>query len=62
MVLGGTDDKGDFVMNAMQMLHGAFNIQNWQEAEELREIWKYVQDDDVNNQKFKKLEEPVLSM
>jgi len=21
-------------MNAMQMLHGAFNIQNWQEAEE----------------------------
>ena len=26
--VGGTDEKGEFVMNAMQMIHGAFNIQN----------------------------------
>jgi len=48
-------------MNAMQMLHSAFNIQNWQELEELREIWKHVQDDDVSNQKLKKLKEPAVS-
>ena len=27
--VGWTDEKGDFSMNAMQMINGAFNIQNW---------------------------------
>lgn len=27
--IGGIDEKGDFVVNAMQMIHGAFNIQDW---------------------------------
>ena len=60
-MLGGGDEKGEFVMNVMQILHGTFNTQNWQEEEELREIWRYVQDDDVINRKLKKLEEPVFS-
>ena len=40
---GGTDDNGEYRMNVMQLLHGAYNIQNWHEGDELREIWKYVQ-------------------
>ena len=59
--VGGTNEKGKFVMNAMQMIHGAFNIQNWQESEELRGLWKYVHEDEAENIQFKKLEEPVLS-
>lgn len=53
-VLGvcGTDNKRDFVMNAMQIIHGAVNIQNWQEIEELRGLWKYVQEDEVENIEF----------
>ena len=54
--VGGTDNKGEYVKNAMQIIYGAYKIQNWQETEELKELWKYVQEDDVNNQKFKKIE------
>ena len=30
---GGMKDKGEPLMNVMQMLHGAYNLQNWQEDE-----------------------------
>ena len=57
---GGSDD-GEYRMNVMQLLHGAYNLQNWHEIEELKEIWKFVQTLDENALTFKKLEEPVLT-
>ena len=33
---GGFDDDGQPAMNCLQMLHGAYNIQNWQEDQELK--------------------------
>ena len=36
--VGGLDEKGYFIMNTMQMMHGDFNIRNWKGEEELREI------------------------
>ena len=38
---GGTNENGEYVMNAMQMLHGAYNLQNWQETKELRFVEIY---------------------
>jgi len=57
---GGQDEKGNYNMNVMQMLHGAYNIQNYHEQEGLKQLWSYLNDDALNT-KFKKLEEPVLT-
>ena len=57
---GGKNEKGEYNMNVMQMLHGAYNLQNWQEDEELKQLWMYL-DDDIADFKFKKLEEPILT-
>ena len=56
---GGVNDKGDPVTNVTQMLHGAYNIQNWQENEELKELWTYLSD--TSNEKFRRLEEPIMT-
>ena len=56
---GGMNDKGEPLMNVMQMLHGAYNLQNWQEDEELKQLWAYLSEDDVVT--FKKLEEPIMT-
>ena len=43
------------------MLHGAYNLQNCQENDELKESWKYLaalEDEDIL---FKKLEEPIVT-
>ena len=50
----GTDEKEEFVINIIQMMHGTFNIHKWHGEQKIREIWKYVQDDDVSNQKVKR--------
>ena len=50
---GGQNEKGEDHMNVIQMIHGAYNIQNWQEIDELNDICNYVQHDNVANQKFK---------
>lgn len=57
---GGQDEKGNYNMNVMQMLHGAYNIQNYHEQEGLKQLWSYLNDDALTT-KFKKLEEPVLT-
>ena len=57
---GGKDDNGEYVMNCMQMLHGAYNIQNWEEHDKLKEIYEYLHDE-VMDKKLKKLEEPVVT-
>ena len=57
---GGEDDDGGFVMNCMQMLHGAYNLQNWAEDDELNRLYKFL-DDDVHEVKFKKLEQPIVT-
>ena len=47
---GGVNADSEFKMNVMQMLHGAYNIQNWLEIDELKESWKYfTQSDDNDN-------------
>ena len=47
-------------MNVMQMLHGAYNLQNWQEDGELKQLWTYLSVDEAC-QKIKKLEEPIMT-
>ena len=47
-------------MNCLQMLHGAYSIQNWQEYNELKKLWSHLQDD-VENEKFKKIEESNMT-
>ena len=46
-------EDGEFKMNLMQMLHGRYNIQNWHESEELKEMWKYVTEQESIELKFK---------
>ena len=58
-VLGeGGMDSTCIKMNLMQMIHGAYNIQNYHESEELSDLWTFL---DANATKLKLLEEPVLS-
>ena len=45
------NEKNEPVLNVMQMLHGAYNLQNWQEDEELKQLWSYLQDD-IGEEKF----------
>ena len=58
---GGTDANGEYLMNAMQMLHGAYNLQNWHETEELKDLWKYIVEVEGENYEFQKLEEPITT-
>jgi len=58
---GGTNDNGRYLMNAMQMPHGTYNIQNWQETEELKDLWSFVEEDELVKTKFKKLKEPITT-
>ena len=58
---GGNDSNGEPVMNVMQMLHGAYNLQNWQENGKLKGLWNHIQQQNTTNIKFKKMEEPVLT-
>ena len=57
---GGMNEKNEPLMNVMQMLHGAYNLQNWQEDGELKQLWTYLSVDEAS-QKFKKLEEPIMT-
>ena len=42
------------------MFYGIYNIKNWQEDDELKQFLSHLQDD-VANEKFKKLEEPIMT-
>ena len=48
---GETNDKGEPLVNVMQMLHGAYNLQNCQEDEELKQLWAYLSE--AADEKFK---------
>ena len=52
---GGFDDDSKLIMNCLQMLHGAYNIQNWQKDDKLKQLWLHLQEN-VVNENFKKLE------
>ena len=54
-----SDLKGK--QNAMQLLHGAYNLQNWYEHDELKDIYLYTRQCEGLDQKFIKLEEPILT-
>ena len=57
---GGQDEKVNYVMNIIQILHGVYKIQNYHEQENIKELWTYLSDNTINT-KFKRLEEPVLT-
>ena len=40
---GGLDNDGKGKLNAMQLSHGVYNLQNWHEHEELKYICLYTQ-------------------
>ena len=42
----------------MQMLHGAYNIQNYHEIEEMKDLWTFVEGSEYDDMKLRKLEEP----
>ena len=54
---GGMNENHEPVMNVMQMLHSAYNIPNWQETNELKELWTYVRD--ATDEEFDRLEDPI---
>eukprot|EP00957_Ditylum_brightwellii_P129258 9860134-Ditylum_brightwellii.AAC.1 len=43
------------------MLHGAYNLQNWQETEDLHELWKYIATVNNKDVQFQRLGEPILT-
>ena len=43
------------------MIRGAYNIQNYQEDEELKKTWRYVEELSGSINIFKRLEEPVMA-
>ena len=53
------NEKNEPVMNVMQMLHGAYNIQTWQENDDLKELWTYLRDS--TDEDFHRLEEPIVT-
>ena len=59
---GGLDDNIKGKRNAMQLLHGVYNLQNWCEHDELKDIYLYTRkEEEGKEEKFVKLEEPVLT-
>ena len=36
------DKINEPVANVMQMMHSVYNLQNWQENEELKQLWSYL--------------------
>ena len=59
---GGADNDKSFKLNVMQLLHGAYNIQNQQEINGLKYLRNYFDDlEDGDAMKFQKLEEPILT-
>ena len=47
-------------MNVMQIMHGAYNMQNYHDNDNIGLLWTYF-DDGTANAKFNKLGEPVLT-
>ena len=47
---GGINEKNEPVMNVMQMLHGAYNLQNWQEDSKLKQLWSYLTADEASHE------------
>ena len=58
---GGLDSELKGKHNAMQLLDGAYNLQNWHEHDELKDIYLYTQKCEGLDEKFIKLEEPILT-
>ena len=58
---GGLDSELKGKHNAMQLLHGAYNLQNWHEHDELKDIYLYTRKCEGLDEKFIKLEEPILT-
>ena len=58
---GGLEEDGKGKMNAMQLLHGVYNIQNWCKHDELKDIYQYTRTQQGLDTKFKKLKEPIVT-
>ena len=49
---GGLDANGKGKLNAMQLLHGVYNIQNWHEHDELKDIYLYTRKEEGLSETF----------
>ena len=58
---GGLLEDGTGKLNAMQLLHGAYNIQNLMDHGKLKDIYLYTQTQEGLELKFQKLEEPIVT-
>ena len=58
---GGLLEDGTGKLNAMQLLHGSYNIHNWMEHDKLKDIYLYTQSQEGLDLKFQKLEEPIVT-
>ena len=59
--VGGKDADGNFLQAAMQMLHGAYNLQNWHEKEELKKMYEFIRREEGLEEKFVPLPEPIVT-
>ena len=57
---GGLDVNGKGKLNAMQLLHGVYNIQNWHKHDELKDIYIYTRKEEGLSETFKKLKNQYL--
>ena len=49
---GGLDDNMKGKRNAMQLLHGVYNLQNWCEHDELKDIYLYPRKEERKEEKI----------
>ena len=63
MVLGegGLDDDKNGKLNAIQLLHGVYDIQNWYKHDELKDMYLFTRREEGNEEQFKKMKEPILT-
>ena len=63
MVLGcgGKDEAGEYLQTCMQMLHGAYNLQNWFETEELKQMYLYIIQEQGLEIKYRQLTKQIVT-
>ena len=59
--VGRTDENSAHMQTAMQMLHGCYNLQNWHETDELKNIFEFVVKQEGLSNKYVSLPEPVMT-
>ena len=46
----------------MQLIHSAYNLQNWYESDELKEMYLFVTEKlEITDEKYEKVPEPIVT-